>query len=179
MTRNITVWALAGLVAFAAAALAIAGPNDKKAAASMERSGFNKFKALAGEWLDADAKGEDAKKVAVRYRVMSAGSIVVEEIFPASEHDMLTVYHMDGDKLVMTHYCAMGNQPRMQAAPMSESNRIKFDFTGGCNIRPDKDAHMHSAVFTFTDADHLQAEWTSWKDGKPQEPHTFHFVRRK
>jgi len=30
---------------------------------------------------------------------------------------MLTLYHRDGNRLVLTHYCREGNQPGMQAKP--------------------------------------------------------------
>ena len=46
------------------------------------------------------------------YGVTAAGTAVMEALFPETDHEMLTVYHLEGNDLVLTHYCAMGNQPR-------------------------------------------------------------------
>ena len=52
----------------------------------------------------------------------------------------------------------LGNQPRMKASTKSLGNKLKFEFAGGSNLDPKKDEHMHSAVLTIIDADHLR--WT-------------------
>ena len=70
--------------------------------------------------------------------------------------EMVSIYHLDGADLVMTHYCVLGNQPRMKADPKSPANQIRFEFAGGTNLDPAKDMHMHEGTLTFVDDDHIE-----------------------
>jgi hypothetical protein len=78
---------------------------------------------------------------------------------------MVTVYHADGDDLVLTHYCMEGNQPRMRAKGPTGS-RFEFAFDGGANIDPKRDRHMHSARVELSGADEIRSEWTELAEGK-------------
>ena len=94
---------------------------------------------------------------------------------------MVSIYHRDGADLVMTHYCALGNQPRMKADPKSPANQIRFQFAGGTNLDPAKDMHMHEGTLTFVDDDHIEFSGVAWVGGKPAEDHcgTMKLVRKK
>jgi len=155
---------LAALVLFGAglAARALTDSGAKPAPAAFER-----FKALAGEWVAAE-DGEMARKgdLVARYAVTAGGSAVVETIFPGQPHEMVTVYHADGPDLVLTHYCTEGNQPRMRAKA-AQGSRFDFAFDGGTNIDPKRDRHMHSAFLTLLGADEIRSEWTELAEGKP------------
>ena len=91
------------------------------------------------------------------------------------------MYHLDGADLVMTHYCVLGNQPRMKADPKSPTNQIHFQFAGGTNFDPAKDMHMHEGTLTFIDDDHIEFSGAAWVNGKPAENHcaTMKLVRKK
>jgi len=90
---------------------------------------------------------------------------------------MVTVYHADGDDVVLTHYCMEGNQPRMRArAP--KGSRLDFAFDGGTNIDPKRDRHMHSARLDLIGADEIQSEWTEHADGKTVLVVNSHLVRK-
>lgn len=115
-------------------------------------------------------------KAEVTYKVTGAGSALVETMAPGSPYEMVSVYHMDGDKLVMTHYCGAGNQPHMALKPGKDANVLLFDFVSGSNMKP-SDMHMHRVTFTFVDADHVIADWQSYSDGKPGE--TAHFDMKR
>jgi hypothetical protein len=144
--------------------------------------GLAKLKKLAGEWLSADEpdKGQsaDAGQPICTYKVTSAGSVVMETLFPGTPHEMVTMYYQEGPDLVLTHYCALGNQPRMKAEPPTSPDKLEFKFAGGSNIDPGKDAHMHELTLTFVDADHLRATWTSYSAGKPSGVKTFELKRK-
>ena len=146
-----------------------AGKADPKAA-------FERLKALAGDWT-GEVKG--VGPAAVTWRVISNGSAVVEEIFPGAEHEMMTVYTLDAGRLVATHYCAAGNQPRFALGPKSTAGELFLDFTGGANVVPAKDTHMHSGRIKFVDADQLETEWSLWQGGKPAGAHVFVLARKK
>ncbi len=139
---------------------------------------FARIKALAGEWVNADDTDPQPKVVA-NYRVTSAGSAVAETLLPGTPHEMITMYHQDGPDLVMTHYCAAQNQPRMRSKPGGDDKVIKFSFMDGTNMDPAKDGHMHSLTLTFVDQDHLRAEWTYYENGALKNTETFNLVRKK
>lgn len=162
-TMNLAVAAIA--VATLAATAIFAGGE---AAPGLER-----FKRLAGEWVGPEGSG-----IEVTYRVTAGGSAVVETLFPGTEHEMVTVYHLDGTDLVLTHYCAEGNQPRRRAVASSDPGHVRFAFTGGSNIKSKRDGHMHEVEFTFVDETHLRSQWTYFKKGRMSESKTFELVRK-
>ena len=75
-------------------------------------AGFEKLKPLVGNW---QGKSSEGKPVAITYALVSDGSALMETLRAGSEPEMVTVYYPDGDRLMMTHYCSMHNQPRMRA----------------------------------------------------------------
>ncbi len=161
-----------------AAPIARGGDDDKcvsqkSAATSKAQPALEKLKTLAGEWVFAD--GENKGKLAVVYTVSSGGTAVVERLFPGSDHEMTTVFHVDGDRLMMTHYCAVGNQPRMHAEPATD--RLAFAFTGGSNVAAG-DGHMNAMTLTFVDDDHFTEQWT-FKGAGDGHSSTFRFERKK
>jgi len=92
---------------------------------------------------------------------------------------MVTMIHPDGDKIILTHYCMLGNQPHMKADGKNEGNTVAFEFTGATNMKSDKEMHMHDAKFTFVDKDTLKTEWTHYMDGKPAGKVVFEMKRKK
>jgi len=145
------------------------------AAPAFAGDAFDRLKALEGSWKGM-AGGGDAT---VTYHVTGAGSAVVETLFPGTEHEMVTVYHKDGDDVVLTHYCAGQNQPRMRAKKPADGTKLAFTFDGGTNIAPEKTMHMHEATIEFKGADEVQMVWTPWAEGKPSEAMVFDMKRVK
>lgn len=160
-----------GVLAMLAAALVTVLLTARAADDSTAR--FDKLKALAGDWTTADGS------VAASYRVTGAGSAVVETLFPGSEHEMVTMYTMNKGDIVLTHYCSMGNQPRMRSVKGGGASTIAFKFDGGDNVVPAKDIHMHDMEFTFVDADHVKTAWHLHSGGKESEVKGFELVRKK
>lgn len=154
----------------------ILGPADSASAGTRAASGFERLKALAGEWRAKDAEGQP---VNVSYTVVSGGSALVETLAPAKEPSMVTVYHLDGDRLMMTHYCGSGNQPRMLAeVPAGEIQDLTFIFLDATNLAKPSDGHMESLAFTFPDADHVTQVWT-WSEAGKKTKTTFDLERKR
>src|SRR5271166_1720624 len=130
-------------------------------------AGLEKMKKLAGTWLVADKDGKATDQVASVIKVTAGGSVVHETLFPGQPHEMVSVYTVDGPDLIMTHYCVLGNQPRMKADPKSPVNQIVWSFAGGSNLDPKKDKHMHEATLTIVDDDHIELTAVAWDDGGP------------
>jgi len=156
--------------------------TDKKPSANAKGidAAFDRLKQLAGDWQLANPKDEASRgKIVERYRLTAGGSAVVETHFPGDDHEMVTVYHRDGEQILLTHYCHLGNQPQMRAKMGDNKDELVFEFAGGCNINPATDKHMHSARIRFVDAGHLQGEWELYVDGKSAGKHAFDLVRKK
>ncbi|HLW65778.1 MAG TPA: hypothetical protein VKS79_10700 [Gemmataceae bacterium] len=142
---------------------------------------FEQLKKLAGTWVMADKDGKPTDQVVSVIKLTAGGSAVQETLFPGQQMEMISMYHMDGPDLVMTHYCMLGNQPKMKADPKSPKNQIKWQFAGGTNFDPAKDAHMHEGSVTIIDDDHIEFAGCAWVNGKPDTEHcpTFKLVRKK
>jgi len=138
-----------------------------KLPAPTTNAGLAKMKKLAGTWLLADKDGKPTDQVASIIKVTAGGSVVHETLFPGQPHEMVSVYTVDGPDLIMTHYCVLGNQPRMKADAKSPANQIVFRFAGGANLDPKKDKHMHEATLTIVDDDHVEVNGIGWENGAP------------
>ena len=126
------------------------------------RKAFDRLKTLDGTW---EAKVNN-KPVEVIFRTTSGGSAVLSEVM--GEENMITMFHMDNDRVLATHYCAAGNQPRMQGSMSPDGKTITFTFVDGTNIAGRKVGHMDRLVITMPDADHHSQDWTFIQDGKEQ-----------
>ena len=135
--------------------------------AAPKNAGLDKMKTLVGTWVSADKDGKPTDEVVSVIKLTAGGSAIQETIFPGQPHEMISMYTVDGPDLVMTHYCMLGNQPRMKASSKSAANQLKFEFAGGGNLDPKKDKHMHAATLTIVDPDHIEIEGIGWENGEP------------
>jgi hypothetical protein len=156
-----------GLLIFGLSVAVIADEKHNHASAAPTHAGMEKLKTLVGTWVTADKDGKPTEEVASVVKLTAGGTALHETLFPGQPHEMVSIYTVDGDDLVMTHYCMLGNQPRMKADPKSPANQIVFQFAGGSNLDPKKDKHMHAATLTIVDADHLEIEGIGWENGAP------------
>src|ERR1700679_1451631 len=152
-------------------------------AQSNAQKSFDTLKSLAGTWQGAvttnpkdSGMGNDAN-VQVSLRVTSRGNALVHEMKAAGTPDdpkrydhPVTMLYLDGDRLLLTHYCDAGNRPRMVAQTSADGKKVEFDFldlSGGNQY-----GHMYHAVFTMIDATHHSEDWTYMMPGdKPMHAH--------
>ena len=80
---------------------------------------------------------------------------------------MVSVYHMNGPDLMMTHYCALQNAPVMKFEKTGKPGEIKMGFAGGSNFDPKVDAHAHEGLIRVRDRDTYEATAIGWSGGKP------------
>ena len=141
-----------------AAAAVYAGP---KAEGSSDAAAFARLKTLVGEWEANTQMG----KAHLSYELIAGGTALVEKETGEKMPAMMTVYHLDGDRLMLTHYCMAGNQPRMRARAFdAASGRLEFEFLDGTNLTT-AEGHMHNAKIQFGDADHVKTEWAFYENG--------------
>ncbi len=103
---------------------------------------------------------------------------MIDTFAPGQPYEMFSVYHMNGDELLMTHYCAMGNQPKMKADEQTDDKKLSFSCDGVSNVKSHDDPHMHGLTVTFEDDDHFVAAWDLFGGGKVTQTHTFSFQRK-
>ncbi|HEV8383840.1 MAG TPA: hypothetical protein VGQ11_03135 [Candidatus Acidoferrales bacterium] len=145
-------------------------------AQSKAQASFDRLKSLAGEW-EGTSGGLTST---VSYRVISNGSVLEETMKNGTEDTMITIYHLDGDRLMVTHYCGAGNQPRMVAAPdPSKLNVFAFKFLDATNLSSTQEGHMRDLVLTLVDKDHLTQQWTWHTQNKEEKMELFKFARKK
>ncbi len=159
-----------------------AGAQEQQAAMKVsaipQTPEWQAIKSLAGNWegfAEMDAKKTPAT---VEMRVTADGSAVMHLMARGTPHEMVTMFHPDGDRLLATHYCAAHNQPRMALVKGQAPNQIRFEFVDGTNIRPG-DVYMKRVALTIIDADHHKETWTSMVDGKETPPMVFTYTRKK
>jgi hypothetical protein len=136
---------------------------------------FSRLKGLAGEWNVDSTRGRGHS----RFDVIANDSVVLEHFSEPGAEEMLTAYHLDGNRLVLTHYCLAGNQPRMVADKFDPSSgELDFAFAGGSNIAPGV-GHMHDASFRFVSADNFSATWDFVEAGKVKFSEEIRYTRVK
>ncbi|MGO9404182.1 MAG: hypothetical protein ACLPVW_12015 [Terriglobales bacterium] len=144
---------VATLIIVLSASVVVAQPDGHKS--------FELLKGLEGNWAGKNNQGQP---IQVTFRMTAGGSALMSEILGRGSENMITMFHMDGDRLLMTHYCAAGNQPRMKVIS-SDAKSVSFEFFDGTNIGPG-DGHMQRVTFTLPDADHHVEEWVFLDHGK-------------
>jgi hypothetical protein len=175
---------LLGVTIFVAAGALFGGTTQedkaKEAAAKpVAPSRLDAIKKLSGEWVEIGEDGKPTDKVVAVYRTTAGGTVVEETLFGGTPHEMVTMYYMDRDNLMLTHYCVAGNQPRMKAEkPTTDANKIVFHCDGGTNMKSENDEHMHHATLVLVDGDHIQSEWLEFKDGKQTMNASFKLARK-
>jgi len=136
---------------------------------------FTAIKNMPSTW---EQKMPDGKTLQVNFKVVSGGSAVMSEILGMGKEDMISVFNMDGpNRLLLTHYCSAGNQPRMQASVSPDGKTITFNFVDATNLATPDAGHMQSMVLTLLDENHHTEEWTFNDHGKEMKE-TFD-LRRK
>jgi hypothetical protein len=171
---SLSTWAFAGSDAHKSA--------DQPAQSEAQKS-FTEMKSLAGTWqgpvkLDPPMPEMDSgKPVEVSLKVTSKGNALVHEMqeagtpLDAAKYDHpVTMFYLDGDRLLLTHYCDAGNRPRMAARKSPDGKTVEFDFLDVAGST--KYGHMQHAVFNIIDANHHTEDWTYIMPGdKPVRAH--------
>src|ERR1700727_2192922 len=141
---------LLSLLFLAAALTANAQTDAQKAFASLKN--------MPGTW---EGKTADGHPVLVNFKVVSGGTAVMSNIQGHGPDDMISMFHLDGpNKLLLTHYCSTGNQPRMAASVSPDGKTFTFNFIDATNLDSPDAGHMQRMVLTLLDDNHHTEDWT-------------------
>lgn len=137
---------------------------------------FARLKALAGEW-EANI---DGKKAHLTYEVIAGGNSIVEHESTPDMPEMLTVYYLDGNRILLTHYCAAGNQPRMEAKSFdSQTGELRFQFLDATNLTSTNAGHMHNVTLHLLDNNHFSSEWQFFENGQAKFTERAQYTRTR
>jgi len=156
----------------------MSGATVALAADAAPDPGWEKLKTLVGTWQSTSAEHPGA--VTVTFRLVSNGSSLMETMdMPGHSEEMVTMYAPDGPsgRIVATHYCSAGNQPRMAATGL-DGSRIDFQFLDATNVLDPNGELMRGLEIRFQDADHFEQRWTSRAKGTDRSA-TFAYVRKR
>jgi hypothetical protein len=178
--KRATILVTAFLVVGVAASVAAQSGQPKAAAGTPEKVIYDAASAMAfltttsGDWVSVkggqhehDSTPAQARPGAgVSVRTKAAGSAVVHTYAQGTSGEMETIFHMDGDKLLLTHYCALQNAPVLRFVKSSKPGELKFVFHGGTNFDANVDAHLHESTLQIIDKDTVEQTSTVFTNGK-------------
>ncbi len=163
---------MAGLLILLLAGASTPGaPANEKAKSA---AAFERLISLVGEWEGTNSAGQ----VKATYTLVSGGTALMERLKSANEPEMITLYSLDGDHLLVTHYCSMGNQPQMKTATITElGSPLAFKIVQVTGMKSPDEAHMVGLILTMPDKDHFTQQWT-YKDKGKEQANVFKFTRK-
>lgn len=127
------------LAALAADPEPVSSPHPDREAA------FDYLRGLEGRWV---VRGEDEGPFGWEFEVTSRGSVVVERLKVGIPTEMTTVYHLDNDGLVASHFCQLGNQPHLRAVASEAEGDLHFECNGDVtSAGSHAELHMHGVHF--------------------------------
>ena len=158
MTK-LTMKSLVVYIVATAAVWAQSQPQDSSKSAAV----FKQLKSLLGEW-EAVQEGVPVKET---YTLTANGSVLMSETKPADSEPMITMFTVDGDHLIATHYCSAKNQPQMITSALTDVQKpLAFSLARVTGLKSPDDWHNTGLTVIQEDNDHLTQEWTYESKGK-------------
>ncbi|MEA2205970.1 MAG: hypothetical protein QOE77_2746 [Blastocatellia bacterium] len=153
------------LVASHAVVLAQDNPPKNAGAQSDAKKTLAKLKTLAGSWQGT------IMGISINFtiRTVSSGTAILHEGNTSGggppSHE-ITMFYLDGNRLLATHYCDAGNRSRFEGKMSPDEKAIEFSFldvTGST-----RGGYLKDMVLTMVDPDHHIVAFTFvMPDGKP------------
>src|SRR5947209_928679 len=156
-----------GMIILVVAAAALAADKTKSEEA------FDRLASLKGEW-NGEVSGV---KVRVIYTLTANDSALMEDFRPESGPVMVTMFTVDGDHLIATHYCSAKNQPQMATSAITDGQKsLAFSLTRITGLKSPDDWHNTGLTLIQEDSDHLTQEWT-YQSKEKSGKRTFRYTR--
>lgn len=135
---------------------------------SEAQKSFTQLKSLAGNWEGPATTDPPIREMGngarlrVSLRVTARGNALALEWHEAGKSEEtspseLTMFYVDGDRFLLTHFCEAGNQPRMVGKVLPDGKTMEFDLQDitGSTQR----GYLHHAVLTIIDENHHTEDW--------------------
>lgn len=151
----------------APALLAQDKPFNAASTQSDARKAFEKMKTLTGSWQGTIM----GIPISVTIRVASSGTAILHEANTSNEgppKQEITMFYVDGDSLLATHYCDGGNRARLEGKMSPDGKTSEFTFLDVAGST--RGGLVKRMAFTIIDANKHVVDFTFIKpDGKPIE----------
>ena len=162
------------ITALIAGSVALPAADANSSQTTDAGTAFARLKTLVGQWEASTSSG----KVHLSYELVSGDTALMERLSSESMPSMVTVYYVDGGRLLLTHYCMLGNQPRMQVKTFNpETGELDFKFLDATNLSSPSAGHMHNAKIRLVDNNHMVSEWQFYENGKPKFSESAQYTR--
>lgn len=157
-------------------AMFLIGTTIANAEKSNSAIAFEQLTSLVGQWIGV----QDGVDIILTYTLTADGSTLMEEFRPAKGPVMMTMFTVDGDHLIATHYCSAGNQPQMvtEAITDPQNKTLAFSLVRVTGMHTPEDWHNTGLEVMLEDADHFTQKWTYLYKGKTGTT-IFHYTRKK
>jgi hypothetical protein len=166
MKRSI-VFRSVSIIAVGLATSALAADKTKSEEA------FDRLTSLQGEWHGM----ADGVNTTLIYTLTANGSTLMEQCRPEKGHEMITMFTVDGDHLIATHYCSAKNQPQMATPAITDAQKpLAFSLVRVTGLKSPGDFHNTGLTVIEEDNDHLTQEWLYDAKGKSGK-NVFQFTR--
>jgi len=129
---------------------------------------FEKMKTLAGSW-DGTVMGIP---INFTIRAASSGTAILHEgnTEKGPPNHEITMFYVEGDRLLGTHYCDAGNRVRWEGKMSPDGKTIEFSFLDVAGST--KGGLLKRMMFTMMDANKHVVDFTFiMPNGKPVELH--------
>jgi hypothetical protein len=127
---------------------------------------FNSLKSLVGDWQGRDGD----RVVSVNYRLTANDSALVETWTMSPTRESITIYTLDGERLIATHYCPQGNQPRLRLRRQDADGKLQFQFLDGTGLQDKTASHQHAMWIKIDSADSFTRSETYIQNGTKFDP---------
>src|SRR5438046_3453940 len=155
--KSTAVFGMVGMALFVAASATFGADKTKSEEA------FDRLAALKGKWSGE----QECVKINLIYTLTANGSALMEEFRPESGPVMITMFTVDGDHLIATHYCSAKNQPQMITPAISDVQKpLAFSLARITGLKSPDDWHNTGLTVIQEDNEHLTQEWTYQSKGK-------------
>jgi len=122
-----------------------ASENDKIDAAEI----FSQLKSLVGVW---EKEGATDANFTISFELTANDTTLIETWNYKGRKHSLTLYHLNGESLMATHYCPQGNQPRLNLSNEATLNNISFNYFDATNLESLEDSHQHTLGFELSES---------------------------
>src|SRR5207249_3903169 len=157
-------------VSIIAVVLAASAPAADK---TNSEQAFERLALLQGEWQGV----ADGVNTTLIYTLTANGSTLMEQCRPEKGHEMVTIFTVDGDHLIATHYCSAKNQPQMATSAITDVQKpLVFLLVSVTGLKSPDDFHNTGLTVIQEDNDHLTQEWSYQHKGKTGR-NIFRFTR--
>ncbi len=158
---------------FVLLAVAVLAPSLSASSDNFAKDAFRQLQSLEGNWEGRTPQGEPVKS----YISPIASHTAVMETVTVGRQEMVSLYSVNANSILLVHYCASNHQPRMRAVPASSPiQELVFSFESAENLPSLAVGHERQLVIEFQDSDHITERWTWRRDGRDTDM-VFHLER--